>query len=85
MGYSVHNGDAAVYTGPLVAGVRYGFLQGTWNLAVEAHGGYTPPVGERLLTSSVVDGRTSTRTSRRWRRGCSTGSFRWGAASGAAG
>jgi hypothetical protein len=60
IGYSVHNGDSAAYTGPLQIGARYGLLQGTWNFAVEAHGGYTPPVGERALGVGAVEGRPFT-------------------------
>lgn len=56
LGYSVHNGDAAAYVGPLQVGARYGLLQGTWNLAVEAHGGYAPSVGERVLAAGAVAG-----------------------------
>lgn len=55
-GYSVFNGDSAVYMGSLSVGARRGLVQGTWNLAVEAHYGYAPPVGERALGVGGVEG-----------------------------
>lgn len=56
LGYSVHHAADAVYVGPRQVGARYGILQGVWNFAVEAHGGYAPPVGERALGAAAVDG-----------------------------
>lgn len=62
VGYSVFNGDAAAYMGTLAVGARRGLIQGTWNLAVEAHYGYAPPVGERALGQGTVEGNLYTYT-----------------------
>ena len=53
VGWSKLEGASTVYTGQLKAGVRYGLLSGTHNLAVEADAGYTPPVGEKDLLAAT--------------------------------
>jgi hypothetical protein len=56
IGLSVFNGQSAVYVGPLSVGARRGLIQGTWNLAVEAHYGFAPPVGTTSLGTGLVEG-----------------------------
>lgn len=54
VGRAVMSGNSATYVGPTVAGLRWGFLRGKVNLALEAHYGYAPSVGDRAIYSEVV-------------------------------
>lgn len=56
VGLATFSGNTRVYVGDLNVGLRRGLVQGVWNLAVEAHYGYAPPVGETALGRGVTEG-----------------------------
>ncbi|MFP4600692.1 MAG: hypothetical protein ACLFVJ_20725 [Persicimonas sp.] len=51
IGFAGYGDESTAYTGPLFVGVRRGLLDGPFKLAVEAHYGYTPPLGEENLAA----------------------------------
>jgi len=55
LGFASMNGESALYVGPTYAGLRAGLLQGDWNLALEAHYGFAPGVGDDPLYDEQVD------------------------------
>lgn len=55
VGFADYGDESTAYTGPLFAGVRRGLFDGPFKLAVEAHYGYTPPLGEENLAAGDAE------------------------------
>lgn len=60
VGYASAGGENSTYVGPLGAGVRYGLLQSSVNLAVEGHYTLSLPVGDKALFTEIVEGQPVT-------------------------
>ena len=56
IGWAAYASESEVYVGPIAVGVRRGLLDGPLQLALEAHYGYAPPVGERDLAGGAANG-----------------------------
>ncbi len=54
VGRAVMSGNSATYVGPTVGGLRWGFLRGNVNLALEAHYGYAPSIGDKPIYSELA-------------------------------
>ncbi len=58
IGFASQGGEQTLYVGPLALGARYGILDSALHLSVEGHYSYAPGIGEKNLSTQVVQGNT---------------------------
>ncbi len=58
IGYAAIEDENALFSGPWRVGARRGLLFGDLKLAVEAHAGYAPPFGDKIIASGIAEAQT---------------------------